>query len=74
MKLDLPVIPPADIQQGWDGQFGCGGIRVCGIKETDDETCFGTVRNTSERPGNGLLGHRRPLLGRGDAPRMGGGG
>lgn len=21
MKIDLPVIPPADIQQGWDGQF-----------------------------------------------------
>ena len=21
MKIDLPVIPPTDIQQGWDGQF-----------------------------------------------------
>ncbi len=21
MKIDLPVVPPADIQQGWDGQF-----------------------------------------------------
>jgi hypothetical protein len=39
MKIDLPVIPPADIQPGWDGQYDkrCSGGETSGFCQLDVE-------------------------------------